>query len=122
MTISLTIRNPMETIYKIRRDDGLFSTGGMSPSFTVKGKIWRQKGHLHNHLNQVHGASRVYAGCDIVTFEVVETEVNRTGINEYLDNRAQRLQQQAAEQQAAREARERKERHTAYLKLKAEFE
>lgn len=39
-------------IYRIRRkSDGLFSTGGMSPRFTKKGKIWQGLGPLKNHLN-----------------------------------------------------------------------
>lgn len=33
--------------YKIRRkSDGLYSTGGMTPSFTKQGKVWHTKGGL----------------------------------------------------------------------------
>jgi len=34
-------------MFKIRRDkDGLFSTGGSYPTFTKRGKIWHQLGHV----------------------------------------------------------------------------
>ena len=42
------------TIYKIRRRiDGLFSTGGSTPSWSKKGKTWAGLGPLSNHLNLV---------------------------------------------------------------------
>ena len=60
------------TVYKIRRkSDGLFSTGGTSPTFTKKGKAWSGKGPLHLHLSQFNNG-RVYEGCEIVGFEYVE--------------------------------------------------
>lgn len=34
-------------MFQIRRDkDGLFSTGGSYPTFTKRGKIWHQLGHV----------------------------------------------------------------------------
>jgi hypothetical protein len=38
--------------YKIERPDGLFSTGGTSPTFTRRGKTWSQLNHLKSHLRQ----------------------------------------------------------------------
>ena len=38
-------------VYKIRdRNTGLFSTGGVSPSWTKLGKTWNSEGALKNHL------------------------------------------------------------------------
>jgi hypothetical protein len=44
----------IETVYKIRqKSTGLYSSGGTRPTFTKKGKIWRNLGHLKNHLHCV---------------------------------------------------------------------
>jgi hypothetical protein len=38
-------------LYKIRdKATGLFSTGGMSPSFNKTGKTWRALNHVRSHL------------------------------------------------------------------------
>lgn len=40
-------------LFKIRdKNTGLFSTGGMYPSWTTKGKTWNGMGPLKSHLNQ----------------------------------------------------------------------
>jgi hypothetical protein len=95
----------MDTIYKIRRPDGLFSTGGAYPGFNKKGKIWRQKGHITNHLNQV-SRSGAYTGAVIVTYEIVETEVDSQPVTDYIDDIRQR---RAAEEQRKAEARRSRE-------------
>ncbi|CAB4131425.1 hypothetical protein UFOVP276_194 [uncultured Caudovirales phage] len=41
-------------VYKIRRPDGLFSTGGCEPRFTKAGKTWRSIGHVKTHLKQFY--------------------------------------------------------------------
>jgi hypothetical protein len=82
-------------VYKIRRkSDGLFSTGGTSPTFTKSGKSWASLGALKNHLNQaIHrdygyrcysdskretvrlfGAFLPYMECEIVAYEIVTVE------------------------------------------------
>lgn len=53
-------------VYKIRRSDGLFSKGGMSPSFSKKGKVWTSKGAVSNHISLVGGYKRKAYGEDIV--------------------------------------------------------
>ena len=41
-------------MYKIRcKKTGLYSTGGMTPRFTKKGKVWTKKGDLIAHLRLV---------------------------------------------------------------------
>ena len=43
-------------MYKIRRkSDGLFSSGGMDPDWSKKGKVWTSKGHLKNHFRLFNG-------------------------------------------------------------------
>jgi hypothetical protein len=38
-------------VYKIRdKETGLFSTGGMDPTFTKKGKVWTGIGPLKAHI------------------------------------------------------------------------
>lgn len=71
----------METqiFYKIRRKtDGLFSTGGSAPTFTKKGKVWNQRGHVSSHLNCVGSRDKTindyYADCELVMMEYVEVE------------------------------------------------
>lgn len=108
-------------VHKIRRKtDGLFSTGGAFPSFNNRGKIWRQRGHLTNHLNQV-GRRNIYENCEIVSFELVETEVDTKPVKEYLDERAAKKEQERQEQLARREAGLREERFKQYIQLQQEF-
>ena len=42
-----------EKVYKIRNLQGKFSTGGMNPSFTSRGKAWGSKCDIKNHLSQI---------------------------------------------------------------------
>jgi hypothetical protein len=37
-------------MYRIRNEQGLYSTGGSAPSFTTVGKIWPKRGNLNSHL------------------------------------------------------------------------
>jgi hypothetical protein len=85
------------TVYKIRRkSDGLFSTGGIAPAFSPKGKTWTNRGALTNHLVLIRGQierarryielypqsysrinsslSTLYNDCEVVEFELVEIE------------------------------------------------
>lgn len=59
--------------YKIKRlSDGLFSTGGGSPSFTERGKIFNKRNHVTSHLNVVRDKDRIYSDSVVVECEVVE--------------------------------------------------
>jgi len=73
--------------YMIRRkSDGLFSSGGMSPKFDKKGKIWGTVGALKNHLVFAYdnyynrGSVKLnanfypYLECEIVVFELTPEE------------------------------------------------
>lgn len=80
------------TVYKIRRkSDGLFALGGDRAAFGPKGKTWSGLGPLKNHLigvakanlwrngvtslggrNLYVVAAGLYAGCEVVAYELVE--------------------------------------------------
>ena len=112
----------MSTVYKIRRSDGMFSMGGSFPRFNKTGKIWKQPGHLTNHLNQLwRRKDDHYDDCEIVEYEIVEREVSKITIQGYLQERKLRLEKQKRQQELLREAREKKERFAQYEQLKKEF-
>lgn len=95
----------MTTIFKIRRQaDGLFSTGGTSPDFNDKGKVWKARNHVSSHMKQVgsyySGKTKndYYRDCDVVTFEVAETEIESIPALEWQESpktsRAKQLQEE----------------------------
>ena len=50
-------------LFKIRdKNTGLYSTGGMSPRWTKRGKTWNQLNHLKTHLRQFLQHPRKYNG------------------------------------------------------------
>lgn len=78
-------------IYKIRDENGLYSTGGMNPSFTKSGKTWNNIGHLKNHIRQFFDRTmyrgrnaELYENSEIVAIEVVETEVEKTPVSDLI--------------------------------------
>ncbi len=71
-------------VYKIRDENGLYSTGGMNPSFTKAGKTWNNIGHLKNHLRQFFDRTayrgrraELYENAEIIAIEIVETELEK---------------------------------------------
>jgi hypothetical protein len=63
-------------IFKIRNKvTGLYSTGGCSPRWTKKGKIWTTIGHLKSHIRQLVGRKWSLPLKDIANWELVELEV-----------------------------------------------
>lgn len=71
--------------YKIRdKVTGLFSTGGMSPKWTKRGKTWSQLNHIKTHLKQFIRDSaymKEYINNIPETWQVVE--LSNSGIIEY---------------------------------------
>ncbi len=112
-------------VYKIRRkSDGKFSTGGGHPSFTKNGKIWKQKGHLTSHLNQVAIFSKqIYLNeCEIVPFELIEQPAGPSmSISTYLTEIQDRKDKRKADFNARFEAHQKEQRRLAFEKLKQEF-
>lgn len=95
-------------VYAIRRrSDGLFSTGGSSPRFTKNGKRWSTIGHVKTHLAMFVGycydESAVYAGCELVVFEMCEVETRKMAMEQlmesYLKERKEREQMRQLEYQ-----------------------
>lgn len=88
------MKTSLSSLYKIRRADGKFSTGGTTPTFSKHGKVWNTLGHLKCHLTGVADAGRYgetdaakkarimgfYHDCEVVTYEQVVTAVSTVSI------------------------------------------
>ena len=66
-----TRHDSVEAVYKIRRSDGLYSTGGSTPCFKKFGKAWTNLAHVKSHLRGV-GLAKTYVDCVIVVFVLQE--------------------------------------------------
>ena len=107
-------------VYKIRhKTTGLFSTGGCSPSWTKKGKMWTTKAALSNHLGLVGGG--VYKDAELLSFEVVEVLVDTLSLEDINEARLKRKEEREAVYQARVEEWKREQRLAEYEKLKKEF-
>lgn len=68
-------------VYKIQNRDGMFSTGGSDPQWKNKGKVWKNIGHVKNHLHQFVGkytserGSLFYDGSSVIEYELLENEL-----------------------------------------------
>lgn len=69
----------MVEVFKIRRlADGKFSTGGCSPKFTDRGKVWRTAGHAKSAVTLARAETfryrrdrpDPYYGCELVTYRL----------------------------------------------------
>ena len=117
-------------VYKIRRKaDGLFSTGGSRPSFSTNGKIWKQKGHLTSHFNLVaqerpylRDNKLTYDDCELVTFELTETEIDSITVSQYVKERKELQQERERAQERAWEKRQKTVRRKKFEELKKEFD
>lgn len=64
-----------KVFYKIQNPEGLFSTGGKNPNFSVLGKRWSTLEALELHLT-THGISILqYSNCKIVEIEEIFHDV-----------------------------------------------
>ncbi len=112
-------------VYKIRcKETGLFSTGGVYPRFTSRGKAWTGMGALKNHINQFKGreSNWRYDNCEVIEMVLVETELNKYDPKDLL-NMGREAEKRRKEESARKyeEWREREER--ARLKeLKEKYE
>lgn len=96
-------------IFKIQRSDGLFSTGGMYPSF--KGKIWDKRNHVTNHLNQFSERDKkdYYSDCKVVEYEVIETPVEEVNVFDWKPTEKTLQRHRATEERRSKYAREQKQ-------------
>lgn len=107
----------MDAVYKIRRDDGLFSNGGHVPRFTKNGKIWKTLGHLKRHLKEMDfdRARYSYANCQIIEYVESQPIPIHTIINE-----AQERSEELSRRREERRERQRIERLEREFELKKE--
>jgi len=62
-------------IYKIRNDKGLFSKGGLDPTFNKIGKLWlRQYLKAHLTMLKAHSNIHLYDNCVIVEYDMTEVD------------------------------------------------
>lgn len=104
------------TAYKIRRHDGLFSTGGHSPAFAPRGKIWTTIGAVKNHLNQFkgnnyQGISKIYKDCELVILKIETTTADKKPIDAIIGE----LQVAATKKEQLRQELREKERQSRDL-------
>ncbi len=107
--------------YKIRRrTDGLFSTGGDNPEFIVNGKIWKQIGHIKNHLNLIFKEAKdLYNDCDLVTFEYVI--IQELPMTKFVENYIEKKNRKDKLIEKSNKDFWKEERRKQFLKLKQEF-
>jgi hypothetical protein len=77
-------------VYKVRnKETGLFSTGGMTPSFNKRGKTWTQINHVKSHLTQFRSSSNIsyYSrnAPQIINY-LNEVEIVEYNLTEQIDN------------------------------------
>lgn len=110
---------PTETYFKIRNPrTGLFSKGGYGPKWDKKGKLWKNIGHVKNHLKQVTGdwqhrrsARSAYQGCEVVEIVVNTEEANAYPVlNLIEENERKEAAKQAAREDQRRQDQEARER------------
>lgn len=104
-------------IYRIKRCDGLFSTGGMDPDFHEHGKLWTNIGHVKNHLNLFRDKGwTVYEDCVLVSYELSETEHDTHSLQSVIETQA-KLWKQREKEQALSDAERRVKRELTELAL-----
>ena len=95
-----------ETLFKIRRrTDGLFSKGGVEPTFSKTGKVWKRRGDVSGHLSQLNRRTirEFYENCEVVEFSIIEDHA--TEVIDVYDGVAERRDTAKAIQKAATDRR-----------------
>lgn len=85
----------IEKIYKIRRkSDGLFSLGG--ERFSKTGKIWKNIGHVRNHLRQSYKQYRGFKDrYELITYTVTVDEHSVVSLDEEIIILADKIKKEA---------------------------
>lgn len=93
--------------YKIRDlATGLFSTGGSTPRWSKRGKVWTNLGHVKRHLQQLWRDAAYPETAEVVEF--IEAEGPKISVQDLLQVIKQQRDALALERQAAQESRIRK--------------
>lgn len=110
--------------YKIRRSDGLFSTGGSDPGFNARGKVWWTKGALTSHVKNVvlsrYGGEQ-YFDVEIVEYRVDYEFVAAQTVANYMEERENKKAKEEEERLARKVAAGDEERRRLYIELNQEF-
>lgn len=67
-------------LFKIMNRDGLFSTGGMRPRWSKRGKTWNSIGHLKCHLTQFQG--KIPSDWTVIEISYGEPQTRQISISE----------------------------------------
>src|SRR5450830_1894182 len=71
--------------WKIKQTStGLYSSGGYTPSFTKRGKIWAQLGHLKSHLSGLDIKS-TYKNCEVIEIVINDNQMPNNTINAFYE-------------------------------------
>jgi len=114
-------------IYKIKRSDGLFSTGGMTPHFDKDGKSWTTLGSLKNHLNLVmdtHKYSKLadfYRNCELITIEMTPSIINTASLDTVLLEQEKLRAKKTARIKEASEKAKREQELAELQRLQAKY-
>lgn len=112
-------------IYKVRsKTTGLYSQGGIHPTFSKVGKIWKNIGYLRNHFNQLDNHGRnIYKSTDVEIIELVITEeiVCSTSFDDFIQEVADRKQAREDARKARYDKWQQEQRRKQFLELQKEF-
>lgn len=113
-------------IYKIKsRKTGQFSKGGADPTFTKKGKIWTNIGHVRTHLNCLtKRGHQVYVDHDaeIIVLELIELPIETIDLQECIQETKDRKQEQEQLRKQKYLMWQMQQKKQQYEQLKKEFE
>jgi uncharacterized short protein YbdD (DUF466 family) len=117
----------VEEQYRIRRDDGMYSTGGRHPSWNKKGKVWKKLSHLRNAVtqtleNRVYGRYQHDCVIEKTTRLCIESIEDFCDFGQYLNDLQNKEDEKFRKRQEEWEREQEKKRYQMYLELKKEFE
>lgn len=122
-----TTTDDILVVYRLRsKVTGLYSRGGTSPIFDKKGKIWRNIGHVKNHLNQLNAYHRDrYKQLDVelqeLEFSVSENCISTTSYEDFCAIIAQNKLEKQADRQRRHQAWKEEQERAAYQKLHQKY-
>jgi hypothetical protein len=117
----------MKTVYRIRDNvTGKFSTGGTTPTWDKKGKVWSTIAHVNSHLalvsNSYYRAFLYPESACVVEYEVTEVETASSYINSWQNAIFDKKLAKEKKRQEQRIEAECIRRRQEFDRLKAEFE
>ena len=85
--------------FKIRnKDTGLYSTGGLYPTWSKIGKVWKRRSDLSSHFTSIGDkAAKYYANAEVIEIVVNETEITAIPVIEYVSASKERAEKRKLE-------------------------